>query len=510
MVSRLAGGNLFLQEPFVAEEARPGLAPKTAPLGLCGQRGGRLAKDGFQCSQVFVLLTIVFGVSTFIFFSQYREARDRATAATQKASEDSNRARDALAQMEQLKKMVGFAATDTVESIQGLFNGDMDKYAKTYPKDMQFYRPALTRMAEALKEKDESLTNEQASVAKLKADLVALDNFTKVEIAKHDQNAKDAQKDKEDETNKFGVDRKKLEDELAKMNGTLTQNRKASDAAQADLTNKLVVATDGLKERGDHLVKTKKKLEDIQSTTPPEKFQGEVRWVNQHQGIVWIDLGRADALQPRTTFSVYAAGPGEMTEIGKKASIEVTEVLGNHLAQARILDDRAANPIVPGDKIFTPVWSLGEKRHFAIVGLIDLNGDGRYDPEELRRLHTLIEMNGGVVDAPLDAEGKRRGKMTLDTRYLIEGQKPDASSSPGQLEDFSLMTDDAAKLRVESIALEKFLNRMGWSRESQVLLFGGEGNIPISTEKTPPISRGRINDLFKPRQPPRSSGGSTF
>ena len=175
---------------------------------------------------------------------------------------------------------------------------------------------------------------------------------------------------------------------------------------------------------GGRVEQLKEKVESMQSTAPPEKFQGDVRWVNQHQRVVWISLGRADSLQPRTTFSVYAAGTDQMTEVGKKASIEVTEVLGDHLAEAKILDDQTANPIVPGDRIFTPVWSLGEKRHFAIAGLIDLNGDGRFEPAELQRLCTLIEMNGGVVDAPLDAEGKRRGKMTLDTRYLIEGKDP--------------------------------------------------------------------------------------
>jgi hypothetical protein len=468
--------------------------------------------QGLQIAMiVFVLLTIVFGVSTFIFFSQYREADRRATATDQKGKENADAAREAIARMEELKEMMmGPPATDKVESIREKFNADMDKYAKTYPKEMQFYRPAIERLAKALEEKDESLTNEQATVAQLKAQLAAQTESMTGEMAKHDQAAKKAEQDKQGEIDKFGADRKKLEDDLAKMDGTVKQTRKDSDAAQTDLNAKLAAATGDAKKALDGYETAKKKL-DAQNTESPDKFQGEVRWVNQHQGVVWIDLGRADALRPQTTFSVFAAGTGDMTEIGKKASIEVTEVLDNHLAKARVLDDQPANPIVPGDKIFTPVWSLGEKRHFAIAGLVDLNGDGRFDPEELRRLCTLIEMNGGVVDAPLDAEGKRRGKMTLDTRYLIEGEKPDAASSAALIADFSMMTGDAKNLRVETITLDKFLDRMGWRRESQVLDFaGGGGKMPVPAGRTPTVSGAKISEVFKPREPPRSNGGSTF
>ena len=120
-------------------------------------------------------------------------------------------------------------------------------------------------------------------------------------------------------------------------------------------------------------------------------------------------------------------------------------------------------------------------------------------------------MNGGVVDAPLDAEGKRRGKMTLDTRYLIEGEKPDAASSAALIADFSMMTGDAKNLRVETITLDKFLDRMGWRRESQVLDFaGGGGKMLVPAGRTPAVSGAKISEVFKPREPPRSSGGSTF
>jgi hypothetical protein len=468
--------------------------------------------QGLQIAMiVFVLLTIVFGVTTFLFFSQYKEASKKALAADQAASKESATARDAIKQMDDLKKMMGFAETENVGDIQKGFAADMEKYAKTYPAETRFYRQALQRQAGVIKEKDESLANEQAAVAKLKADLAAQTAMTKLEIEKHDKAAQAAQKDKEGELGKFNADRDQLKGTLTKMDADFKQSKKDSDAAQADLQNKLAATTKDLGKVTDTYEIAKGKLNDMQRESP-DKFQGEIRWVNQYNRVVWIDLGEADALRPQTTFGVYAAGKGDMTEVGKKASIEVTRVLGSHLAEARLLDDAGAGPVRPGARLYTPVCGLGEKRHFAIAGKIDLNGDGYCEPAELQRLHTLIEMNGGVVDSRTDAQGKRDGKIDLNTRYLILGKRPDASSPEAERNDYSQMSGEAKRLRVEEITVEKFLDQMGWKRRSEIVNYGagGENSFAVRPDESPRVSTGQISERFKPRKPPRTSGGSVY
>ena len=105
----------------------------------------------------------------------------------------------------------------------------------------------------------------------------------------------------------------------------------------------------------------------------------------------------------------------------KKGTIEVTQILGDHLAEARIIDDSLIDPLVPGDKIYTPLWDPGHPERFAIAGKIDIDGDGRDDHE---RLKNLILLSGGVVDADLQPDGKQTGTMTVDTRDLIIGPAP--------------------------------------------------------------------------------------
>ena len=142
------------------------------------------------------------------------------------------------------------------------------------------------------------------------------------------------------------------------------------------------------------------------TTTKIDVFDGEIRWVDQRLGMVWINLGRADALPRQITFSVYPPDTTDLTAAGgQKASIEVTQILGDHLAEARMLDDTISNPIIPGDKIHTPLWAPGEKKHFALAGFMDVFGDGK---SHLQTVIDLIKMNDGIVDAYIDEKQTAR------------------------------------------------------------------------------------------------------
>ena len=138
----------------------------------------------------------------------------------------------------------------------------------------------------------------------------------------------------------------------------------------------------------------------------------------------WINLGWADGLRRLTSFSVYPAASVDLKKATEKASVEVSQVLGDHLAEARITKDSDTDPILPHDKIATSVWSPGDRRHFALAGTMDLHGDGRNSIKEVRN---IIVMGGGVVDAEQD--GKRIvGQITIHTNCLVLGDPPDAKS----------------------------------------------------------------------------------
>ena len=57
-----------------------------------------------------------------------------------------------------------------------------------------------------------------------------------------------------------------------------------------------------------------KQLEDVKKETF-EVADGEITWVNQRNGTVWINLGRADSLGRQTSFSVYAADTNDRDQV---------------------------------------------------------------------------------------------------------------------------------------------------------------------------------------------------
>lgn len=458
---------------------------------------------------IFVLLTIILSVTTFIFFTQYKDASKDAAKNGEEAAKEHNSARALAKDKEELKRMMGFPPTDSIDAIQTQFNDDMNKYAGNFPEDTRFYRQTLERQFIVINEKNQTLDGELAKVQKLKDHNEKREEVTVPRIEAFQKEALSANEDKEAELAKFESERQRMKADQVKLAGNLQRFQREHD-----------LAISGMQTRLDNTSKDRDTVRTIADRATdklaailrkdPEKFQGDVRWVNQRNKTVWINLGRADALMPQTTFSIYAPDILDMAQTGDKAKIEVTQILGDHLAEARITEDRASNPILPGDKIHTPVWSPGERRHFALAGFIDLDKDGRCD---LARMHTLIEMNGGKIDAPRDAEGKRSDKMTIDTRYLVVGEVPDASSTEQEQQDYTMMEGQAEQLGVERISLGKFLDRMGWKSQSRLARFGGghADDFPVRPNEKPPNPSGhKVSDLFKPRKPLRSSGGSTY
>jgi hypothetical protein len=215
----------------------------------------------------------------------------------------------------------------------------------------------------------------------------------------------------------------------------------------------------------------------------------------------------------QVTFSVYPADMSDMSIKGKKGSIEVTQILDEHLAEARILDDVISDPIVPGDKINTVLWSPNERRHFALAGFFDIDNDGKSDLESVLN---IIRLNGGVVDCYIPDSGKNKnkqvGQVTLSTNFLILGQAPNEKGDPAQLKAYSQIYDDAKQLRLPMMKLGDMLQRMGWKNLAPVVRFGRGGN-PEDFRAKPEEGAQKKSvsgESFKQREPPAKAPPSAY
>ena len=143
---------------------------------------------------------------------------------------------------------------------------------------------------------------------------------------------------------------------------------------------------------------------------------GEITWVSLPTKTVWINRGRADALQRGIRFTVYSAESNTAAKAIEKGTVEVTRIVADHQAECRIVDDKFADPMTSGDKVFTAFWSPGQQIHFALSGIMNLDGDGR---NQVNEAIGLVKSYGGVVDCWLDEQGHRQGQITASTQYIV-------------------------------------------------------------------------------------------
>ncbi len=227
---------------------------------------------------------------------------------------------------------------------------------------------------------------------------------------------------------------------------------------------------------------------DAQIIDPPS---GKITQVSLNTKTVWIDKGRADSLPRGIRFTVYAAESNSSAKAVEKGTVEVTQIYDNH-AECRIVDDKFGDPITAGDKIFTAFWAPGQQRHFALCGIMNLDGDGH---NQVNTAIGLVKIYGGVVDCWLDEQGHMQGKIIpLTTQYIIKGDLPD-KGTPEMKQNNTVIESDAAKNKLHEWTLSEFKQQVNYQKSSSVENFGvgasssGDAERPTAAPKAAPKAK---------------------
>ncbi len=271
-----------------------------------------------------------------------------------------------------------------------------------------------------------------------------------------------------------------------------------------------------------------KQIDELQSVSF-ERADGNVRWVDNSTKLVWINLGSADRLPERMSFSVYSQthhGIARGRE-GIKGKIEITRIRGPHLAEARILENDPYDPIRAGDPIYTPLWRAGATESFAFVGILDLDGDGSDDRDVL---HRIVKSAGATISNDIDANGVRHGNgLSSNDKFLVQGTIPDPQKTADPKERArrnaiakaaGVILEEAKNRGVRIIKLSDFLAYIGYKANRRLWRPGdlGKRNLKAGSHSTTidevvgrRESSGQTSGLFSKRKTygKRQSSGQT-
>ncbi len=291
---------------------------------------------------------------------------------------------------------------------------------------------------------------------------------------------------------------------------SFASNKKTFDTRIATLSGKnqqLATANATLTETVDKKMDELTKFTTLSFADP----QGKVISTADGGTMVWVNLGRDDGLREGVAFTVIDESTVNTSEAKGKAHLVITRVIEDspHLSQARVTDYNPTQPIMTGDKVFSPAWRPGRTIGFALVGEMDINGDFKDDIAEVRQ---LILRSGGKVDAEMDSKGNVAANlsgMTPNTEFLVLGTdlgiiKGENREDLAKQAAYERFRAEARRNGIMQISVDKLLGYLKADQAQKVVPLGDRiqgKDFPAEYNHKPLSSRGSVSDIFQPRRP---------
>ncbi len=382
----------------------------------------------YSCA-FFVVLTLIFGVSLYLSNSAYTEREATWTADTKKATDQTTFARKMEEQNTALKKKIGFEfeaiGTEGEQNSNTMLGAMSAQIALAGELAQQTYSATLLKLVEEINTSKNRIATQDASIAELNAKVQALEGQYNEKVKAEESAKAKVEASLASVTTESGEERSKKDKEIEEQRAALKQ----SQDEFAKLDDEFKKHVESAEKREKNLRISIQLLKDELRTLRNYGFEvalGKVVSVDTDSNTVTINLGATDRLSKRTTFSVYTKANSGVARGAEdiKGAIEVIQIMGTHLAQARITQETMpSDPISPGDPIYTPAWSPGRFEKFAFVGKFDLDGDGKHDEEAINE---LLATNGAVMGSQVDQKGVRNTrKIDHETKFLVVGDIPD-------------------------------------------------------------------------------------
>ncbi|WP_166831515.1 hypothetical protein [Thalassoroseus pseudoceratinae] len=439
----------------------------------------------------FVMATIILGVFTYIFLDEGRELRSQLTAMQSERDTQKQVALNNAKDVESLKQVLGYPDLQQVGdpaapqpgTVLSALAEDLQNTAGPGAVGPKTVKEGLADLRTNLNTATSDFSTAKAENARLASENQTIDTQARNEATTYKNAATQSEQEKQATLAEHKAEQTRLRGELTKAQQSISERELRIQQLQQAHAQEIA----GLNRRISDLNNTnedlRRDLEDVRRVSF-ERPDGKIQWVDNTSHLVWINIGEAEGLEPRTTFSIYEKGnrgvgrASEDIERGPediKGAIEVTRILGAHSAEARIVSEDIYNPIAIDDPIYSPAWGPNQTMKFAFVGLIDPDGDGQSDRQILK---DAIQASGAEDSIWVDDQGNRTGgDIDSRTKFLVVGDIPDPANiaEPSKIEAakaiqaaYTTMEQEARERGVRIISLNDFMAFIGFTPKQRV------------------------------------------
>lgn len=467
---------------------------------------------------VFVMLTFMLAVTTYLFFKQKFDAENAARDSGEKQLRAEDELREMTAAFDRLRDIIG-TEKDTADTIEAEQNDWLTARFSGFQEENKSYRSLIEWLEKKRADANVETANLVARNEQLTADTEravkqAADEKAAAEQAR--DAAQEAQKKEADDfASRRGEHEKSMEgvvaeqkkalalseqtqaiiEELRKLGPLLpAETRRKYEAAAADANEvepwpeRVRMVLKELADRDKMIRDLNTQLANLRiadgmvvanSVRPGdplqravasslpfderiEGFDGRIVDVDERDRTVLISLPTTAGMRPGLLLAVY--GPDDpRPQVGaRKAMVQVTAIENATLARAAIREDDLDRMILPGDGVATSLWRPGESPEIVIVGFVDLGGGVKQSTAAIK---ALVERAGATVG----------DTVTPRTAAVVDAGPPQAADAaagrgaawrPADETRRKTTVDRAKSIGVKVIGIDALYDLLGVDREA--------------------------------------------
>jgi hypothetical protein len=460
---------------------------------------------------VFVMLTFVLAVTTYLFFKKADENLKLMEAKQTEASDANTKRLEAEKnRLELVKDVLGFPEElgnpEILKRKQDAIDDVYGKYLEqpTYDGVVEWLSSSVQKHNEAMSslqaEKDRFAAEKKELADRHESELKKREESTQNAIAKikaveSKQQASEAAaaasiKQLEQARDAATAQTKRLKlvgEKISEARPYLSLDRQQkwpadSEAADGDRDERRVaVLLDEMRDRERTIVRLNQIIAKLRVADPAlqttvlaatpkddrvDEFDGRILSVNELDRTVLVSVGRTTGLRAGLKFNVYDPTDPQPQIGSKKAVVEVVAIESDSLVRCRVRKDSTRDPIIPGDVVATSLWSPGTPLEVVIVGVTQFGGEPEGDRQ---RLEQLVERVGGTVADTVSPSTTMVVDAGVPQSKGIDAEGQVASRkfwSAKQKERRVSQMKAAEQMGIKVTAIEPFLDMLGLQVES--------------------------------------------